>query len=351
MPSQTFIRREIARVREDGNHSPPVHAHDGSTGSWSTRRTGPSRSGPATSWPRGSGLATALIARLVASGPATLAVHSPLAVKAGWVSERGLFRHLIYLAEACSCSGWLAELALEHLHAHFGTNAANVAMLCRLLGGPPYSVTIHGPEEFDAPRQLGLREKIRHAAFVVAISEFTRSQLYRWADYGDWPKIHVIRVGLSAIFLEHGHRRSRTRPRLVNMGRLAEQKGQLLLVEAAARLHARGLDFELVIVGDGPMRGEIERLIDRLDLRGRVRITGFLDNQGVLRELVAARALGLPSFAEGLPGGDHGGDGPGPAGDQHVHRGHPGAGRAGRSTAGWSRPGRSSRWSRPWPRP
>ena len=43
-------------------------------------------------------------------------------------------------------------------------------------------------------------------------------------------------------------------PRLVNIGRVAEQKGQLLLIEAAARLIGEGVDFEVVIVGDGPMR-------------------------------------------------------------------------------------------------
>ena len=91
------------------------------------------------------------------------------------------------------------------------------------------------------------------------------------------------------------------RPRLVTVGRLAEQKGQLLLVEAAAMLSERCPDFELVIVGDGPMRGELERAIGRHGLGGRVRITGFLDNRGVRRELEAARALVLPSFAEGLP--------------------------------------------------
>jgi glycosyltransferase involved in cell wall biosynthesis len=90
-------------------------------------------------------------------------------------------------------------------------------------------------------------------------------------------------------------------PRLVNVGRLSEQKGQLLLIEAARLLRDRGVDFELVIVGDGPLRGELERRIDRFDLRDRVRITGFLDNDGVRRELTAARALVLPSFAEGLP--------------------------------------------------
>ena len=85
------------------------------------------------------------------------------------------------------------------------------------------------------------------------------------------------------------------------MGRLSEQKGQILLIEAAALLHAQNLEFELVIVGDGPLRGELEQLIDQHGMRDRVRITGFLDNQGVRREMEAARALVMPSFAEGLP--------------------------------------------------
>jgi glycosyltransferase involved in cell wall biosynthesis len=73
------------------------------------------------------------------------------------------------------------------------------------------------------------------------------------------------------------------------------------MVEAAACLRDRGVDFELVIVGDGPLRGQLERKIDQLDLHRQVRITGFLSNSAVRRELVAARAMVLPSFAEGLP--------------------------------------------------
>jgi glycosyltransferase involved in cell wall biosynthesis len=161
---------------------------------------------------------------------------------------------------------------------------------------------MHGPEEFDAPRGNCLREKIHHARFVVAICEFTRSQLYRWAEYHDWSKIHVIHVGVSPLFLEHGPAPIPAAPRLVNIGRIVEQKGQAVLVEAAARLRDRGVDFELSIVGDGPMRGEIERLIERHHLQDRVRITGYLSNQGVLQQILASRALILPSFAEGLPG-------------------------------------------------
>ena len=87
----------------------------------------------------------------------------------------------------------------------------------------------------------------------------------------------------------------------MNIGRLVEQKGQVILVQAAAQLRDRGVDFELVIVGDGPMRDELQQLIEQHSLQEQVRITGFLSNQGVLEELLAARALVQPSFAEGLP--------------------------------------------------
>ena len=216
-------------------------------------------------------------------------------------SERGVIWHAIYLAEACLLRQRLSAMEVDHVHVHFGTNVASVALLCRRLGGPPYSVTIHGPEEFDAPRQLALSEKIHHASFIVAISQFTRSQLYRWAAFTDWGKIHVIHCGLDEMFLSATLTPIPERRRLVNIGRLSEQKGQLLLIEAAALLHAQGLDFELVIVGDGPLRNELERRIDERGLRGQVRITGFQDNHGVRRELEAAGTLVLPSFAEGLP--------------------------------------------------
>jgi len=216
--------------------------------------------------------------------------------------EKRWIRRIGYLLEAAYLAERLAAKNVQHLHNHIGENSALVSMLAAMFRGIPYSLTIHGPGEFDRPTLLALNEKIRRAAFVVAISEFTRSQLYRWADYGDWAKIHVIYVGGSSIFLEHGPAPVPSTPRLVNIGRITEQKGQAILIHAAARLRQRGHDFELVIVGDGPMRGEIEQLIEQFGLRGRVRITGYLSSQGVFQELLAARALVLPSFAEGLPG-------------------------------------------------
>jgi glycosyltransferase involved in cell wall biosynthesis len=85
------------------------------------------------------------------------------------------------------------------------------------------------------------------------------------------------------------------------VGRLCEQKGQLLLLEAAAILHRRGIDFELVLAGDGEMRAEVERAIARDGLASKVTITGWISSSQVREQLLGSRALVLPSFAEGLP--------------------------------------------------
>lgn len=221
-------------------------------------------------------------------------------VRLGFRSDRGLLRHLAYLGEAAVLIRWLRAGKIRHLHAHFGTNPAAVVMLTRILGGPSYSFTVHGPEEFDHPVELSLREKIAHAAGVVVVSDFGRSQIYRWIPYPEWRKVHVVHCGVDATFLA-GPQPVADNRRLVCVGRLTEQKGQVLLLEATASLAARGVSFELVLAGDGPMRDVIEERIRALGLEAKVRITGWISNDIVRSELLAARALVLPSFAEGLP--------------------------------------------------
>ena len=77
---------------------------------------------------------------------------------------------------------------------------------------------------------------LRRAAFVVAISSFARSQLYRWVDHAHWAKVHVVHCGLDRGFHAVAAVPPPTRPRLVCVGRLCEQKGQLLLLQAAHAL-------------------------------------------------------------------------------------------------------------------
>ncbi len=224
-----------------------------------------------------------------------------LATRMATGSDRSLPYHWIYLVEACMVARWSRERGVRHIHAHFGTNSAEVAMLAGVLCGASYSVTVHGPDEFDRPRAIGLGEKIRRAAFVAGISSFTRSQLFRWVERAHWDKIHVVHCGLEAAFHAIAAVPSPGARRLVCVGRLSEQKGHLLLLAAMRSAFDRGCVFDLVLAGDGELRSAIEERARALDLQAHVRITGWIGSAEVRSELIAARALVLPSFAEGLP--------------------------------------------------
>ena len=148
---------------------------------------------------------------------------------------RAELKHWVYLAEACLLRKRLRQAGAEHLHVHFATNPAVVALLCKMLGGPDYSITIHGPEEWDRPESLSLKEKYENAAFVVAVSDFGRCQVYRWCSLAHWPKVHVVRCGVDDAFLKMEPTPVPDTSRLVLVAGLTEQKGHLLLVQASAR--------------------------------------------------------------------------------------------------------------------
>jgi glycosyltransferase involved in cell wall biosynthesis len=239
-------------------------------------------------------LATAL------GDPARFARALALAVRLGWRSERGLLRHFAYLAEAAVLARWLRQDDVDHLHAHFGTNSAAVALLCHALGGPTSSFAVHG-SELDRAAALALGEKIRHAAFTVAISSYGRAQLCRYARDEDWPRIHVVHTGLDEALLRAPRVAVPAAPRLVCVARLVRLKGHAVLLEAAARLASEGLEFELVLAGDGPHRPSIVELIRAHRLERHVTLAGWMGSDQVRDAIQRSRALVLPSLSEGLP--------------------------------------------------
>ncbi len=298
--SHSFIRREIDELERQGFSVLRIAARG-----WDADLVDPEdlAERQRTAYLLQDGLAGLLAAalRTLLAHPWRFAGALALALAMGRRADRPWPRHLLYLAEACRMLPWLRRHGARHLHAHFGTNPAEVAMLAAALSGLPYSLTVHGPEEFDRAERLHLPRKLRRAAFVVAVSSFCRSQLYRWMAQADWHKVHIVHCALDAACLAAPERALPAAPRLVCVGRLCVEKGQLLLLDAVHRLTSAGVAIELVLAGDGELRAALEERIAAHGLQRAVRITGWLSGDQVRSEILAARGLVLASFAEGLP--------------------------------------------------
>ncbi|MGL4636636.1 MAG: glycosyltransferase family 4 protein [Beijerinckiaceae bacterium] len=237
--------------------------------------------------------------------PRTFIRAAILMVKAAKRSDRSFVHHLVYLAEACRLARVIRRTGAKHIHAHFGTNPAEVAMLAASLTGASYSFTVHGYDEYDKPEFLALHLKINRALFVACVSHYGRAQLLRWCRHEDQSKIHLVRCGLPHVSLPSDEVMSKetvSKPvRFVCVARLCREKAQETLLEAAAVLLNRGRRFELVLVGDGDIRQALEKRTADLGLKDHVRFAGWLGGDDVRREMLAARALVVPSFAENLP--------------------------------------------------
>jgi len=233
--------------------------------------------------------------------PLALAKVFHLTIKIGWRSDRGILRHFAYVVEATVLAEWCRRDAVQHLHAHFGTNPAAVAMLASQLSGLPYSFTAHGPDEFERAFLLSLDEKLRRAAFAICVSSFGKSQLMRWSSADQWQKIYVVHCGVDNNFLEDAIQPVSNSSRFVCVGRLVEAKAQLVLINAVHELRNTGTFCELVLVGDGPMRVNIENAIREAQLENQITLTGFASGGRVKAEILSSRAMVLASFSENLP--------------------------------------------------
>jgi len=299
-PSHSFIRREIRALEAQGHNVTRLAMRAGDAPLVDTQDI---EEAAATHYVLRAGAMALLRATVLnlSLNPIRFASAMALAWRCGRRSEAGVFKHLIYLGEAAYTAKVCEAGDIIHTHAHFGTNATAVAMLCHALGGPQYSFTVHGPEEYDAPRVLSLGEKIARSKFTVAITSYGRSQLSRWATPADWDKIKVVHCGVDTSHFPAPVPMPAGSARFVAIGRFVEQKGQLLALEAMAELVKSQKDAHLTLIGDGEMRAQIEARIDALNLTNHITLTGWVDEARILAELQNAHALLMPSFAEGLP--------------------------------------------------
>ncbi len=299
-PSHSFIRREIAGVEAAGLRVLPYSIRP-APAVLPDPRDEAARQQTVTVLDKGIlRLLGALVSEAI-TRPAGFARALACAYRMGRRSSNGAWRQIAYLAEAAWLNRRWRAAGIAHVHAHFGTNSTAVARLAHCWGGPPYSFTVHGPDEFDAPGAIDLGGKIADAAFVAGISNYGRSQLMRWAAPDDWAKIQIVRCGVDRDFLDAAPSVPPDNATLCCVARLGPQKGLHILVDAIALIAPERPDVRVVVLGDGPLRASLEAQTAARGVSDNIIFAGIASSDAVRQQLTDARAFVLPSFAEGLP--------------------------------------------------
>src|SRR5438132_2838776 len=198
---------------------------------------------------------------------------------------------------------YFAELftrdCVDRFHVHFANRAAHTALFVKEISGIPFSVTAHGQ---DFMKDLGnddlLREICADAEFVATETDYSRELLcQRCPDSA--AKIYRINNGIDLEpFPDLLPTKANAAPRIISVGRLVAFKGFEHLIDACAELARRGLDFTCEIIGDGPLRDDLQAKIDMLNLSSRVSLLGSLSQEAVLEKLQAADIFALASVMD-----------------------------------------------------
>ena len=207
-----------------------------------------------------------------------------------WKNRR---RTAYHFGEAAYVAKEIQRLRIQHLHAHFEHNAASIALIVSRLLGISFSFTAHNILFTD---QILLKEKIREARFVVAISQFTRQYLIRLMPgekYDD--KIQIVHCGVCpADFAPPEPRPVNVVPVLLFVAQLAERKGAPILVEACQLLVEQGVAFQCVIAGDGPQKETVKRLVEQHHLQEFVSLPGAIFQEQLKQYLGQTDIFVLP---------------------------------------------------------
>ncbi len=204
------------------------------------------------------------------------------------------FRALVRLAEAAD---WLAEARrrrIVHIHAHFLSAPADVGRLMAVMASLPFSVSAHGRDVFCASRRAAIR-RVLPAAWMAVCSRAGLAHVRRLLPEYPTDQIRLIPHGLldEEFSDDWDHPRP---PRIAAAGRLIEKKGFAYLVEACRILRHRGLSFECVIAGEGPLRPLLTRRIAEAGLKDHVHLAGvFAEVRQVMALFLQSRVVAIPS--------------------------------------------------------
>lgn len=219
------------------------------------------------------------------------------------------------LGAAGGLAARVAEFQPRLIHAHFGPDGTLALPLARRLD-VPLIVSLRGYDVTRSPFRLlrsGRLSWTRHAlwrgrlmdegALFLAVSDALREQAIAAGYPAERTVTHYNGVDLDR-FKPAGGDDGAT---ILHAGRLVEKKGTAVLIRAFAELLSKHPAASLVILGDGPLRGSLERLAGELGLSGAVRFAGFQPPDEVAEWMRRAAIVAAPSLraddgdGEGLP--------------------------------------------------
>jgi colanic acid/amylovoran biosynthesis glycosyltransferase len=186
-----------------------------------------------------------------------------------------------------------------HIHAHFAFGAATTAMMAANLLNISFSFTVHGSDVLI--EKCLLNEKSKRAKFVVTVSEFNKNRLMVEAPDVNSNKVKVIHCGVDSDVFHPQVHVERGLPVLLAVGSLLDVKGHAYLVEACAALVTDAVDFKCIIVGEGPERKHLEKLILRYKLGEKIKLVGAIPHENIQAYFDRADIVIHPSISEGIP--------------------------------------------------
>src|SRR5262249_54892508 len=174
---------------------------------------------------------------------------------------------------------------------HWAVGAATSAMVISQFLRIPFTFTAHA---YDIWREkLLLPEKLRAAQAIVTCTDYNRQHLAQ--TYGiSMDKLHVVYHGVELARFQPRERSRNAEPVLLSVGRLVEQKGLDRLLRACAALAQQGYHLRCDIIGDGPLRRDLEQLANALGLSERVRFHGRLFQEQLIEHYATADLFVLP---------------------------------------------------------